>query len=94
MFFCPKCGSIMVLEKRGDKLVLKCTNAKCGYEMEQTDDMLKKLMYTSRPDKKAKVKTTSLIVEARRVKPSKEELEQAKEEFYDLVLEQMGDYGD
>ncbi len=94
MIFCPKCGSVMTLERKGDKLLLKCTNPDCGYEKEPDERTLRALRFVAKPDKKAKVKTTSVIGEARKVKPSKEELEQAKEEFYELVLEQMGDYGE
>ncbi len=94
MMFCPKCGSVMVLERREGKLLMKCTNTECGYNMEPDEKALRALRFVAKPDKKAKVKTTGVIMKAKKAKPSKEELEQAKEEFYELVLEQMGDYGE
>lgn len=94
MITCPKCGSLMVPQRRGDKIVLVCTNPSCGYEKEATEEDLKALKIVAKPDVKAKVRTTGKATEARKARPSVEELEQAKEEYYELVLDQMGEYGE
>lgn len=94
MITCPKCGSLMVPQKRGDKIVLVCTNPSCGYEKEATQEDLRVLRVVAKPSVKAKVRTTGKPAEARKSKLSKEELDQAKEEYYELVLDQMGEYGE
>ena len=91
---CPKCGGIMIPYKRDDgKIVLRCI--RCGYEEEASPEILKRYRVVVKPDKKAKVKTTSKPSEITKEEVKvKEELEQAKEDYYELVLEQMGDYGE
>ncbi len=84
----------MVPQKKDDKTVLVCTNPSCGFEKVATEEELKVLKVVAKPSSKAKVRTTGKPSEARRSKLSKEELEQAKEEYYELVLDQMGEYGE
>ena len=90
MKFCPKCGAPMVPLKKGDTIVLKCI--KCGYEMPATPDILKKYKIESKAGEK--VVTTKVISKHEESAMSKEMLEQAKEEYYEFVLEQMGEYGE
>ena len=92
MKFCIKCGSVMVPVKKDGRLILKCT--RCGYEMEPSEKDLEKYKVRAVADEKAKVISTKVISQTRRAKVSKEELEQAKEEYYELVLDQIGEYGE
>ena len=90
MKFCPKCGGIMVPVRKDGEIVLKCQ--KCGYEMPATEEDLKK--YRVRSKGGEKVLTTKVISKVEQAGMNKEELEQAKEEFYELVLDQLGEYGE
>lgn len=90
MKFCPKCGGPMVPVKKGDTIVLKCI--KCGYEMPAPPDVLEKYKVTKKT--KEKVVTTKVVSEVEKLGVDKEMLEQAKEEYYEFVLEQMGEYGE
>jgi len=90
--FCPKCGGIMVLIKKGDKAYLRCQ--RCGYEVEATEEDLKKYKVVSKVDEKEKVITTKVVSEAKDEAASEEEIERMKEEYYELVLEQLGEYGE
>ena len=92
MRFCPKCGGIMLPVKEGGKVLLRCQ--KCGYTMVPDEKELATYKSVSKPDEKAKVITTKVVSKARRVKASKEELEQAREDYYEFVLEQIGEYGE
>ncbi len=86
MKFCPKCGSMLLPEKRGKKLVLRCPE--CGYEevvkSSETKEYRLEVKATG-----SKVKTTSVVSEESTTKRSEEELEQEKEEFYEVFLEIM-----
>ncbi|WP_460124613.1 transcription elongation factor [Stetteria hydrogenophila] len=84
----------MVPQRRGDKIVLVCTNPSCGYVKEATEEELKELKVVAKPSSTAKLKTTGTVIEAKKLKVSKEELEQAKEEYYEMVLDQIGEYGE
>ncbi|MCE4624277.1 MAG: transcription elongation factor [Desulfurococcales archaeon] len=92
MKFCPKCGGPMVPVKKGDKIVLRCT--KCGYEMPAPPDVIKRYKHVARPHSKEKVVTTKVISKPQQSELDREMLEQAKEEYYEFVLEQMGEYGE
>ncbi|MCD6324063.1 MAG: DNA-directed RNA polymerase subunit M [Desulfurococcales archaeon] len=87
MRFCPKCGTMMVPVRKGKKTVLKCP--KCGYE---------EVLNTNNRDYKIeiketaqKVRTTSVVSEGEEKKRTKEELEQEKEEFYEVFLDLMSE---
>ncbi len=83
----------MVPRKKNGKIVLVCT--RCGYEMEASEKDLKSYMATSKAEKEAHVKTTGEVSEAGATSPkTKEELEQARENYYELVLDQLGEYGE
>ena len=90
MKFCPKCGAPMVPVKKDNTVVLKCT--KCGYEMPAPPEILKKYRLESKT--KEKIVTTKVISKREESEVDKELLEQAKEEYYEFVLEQMGEYGE
>ncbi len=89
--FCPKCGSIMVLVKREEARLLKCS--RCGYEIGMTKE--EEQMYTSTVKREQKVLTTKIIAKKRGLDTKRrEELEQAKDSYYEIVLDQMGEYGE
>ncbi|WP_281086581.1 transcription elongation factor [Caldisphaera lagunensis] len=92
--FCPKCGGVMVPIKKNGKVLLRCT--KCGYEMEATSNAVNEYKSVSKTAEKEKVLTTKTVGQEENVnsEENKEELEQAKEDYYELVLDQMGEYGD
>jgi DNA-directed RNA polymerase subunit M len=89
--FCPKCGSIMMMVRVEEKRLLKCS--RCGYEMEITEGEAR--MYTSTVKGEQKVLTTKAISRKRQLDARRqEELEQAKDAYYEVVLDQMGEYGE
>jgi DNA-directed RNA polymerase subunit M len=91
MRFCPTCGSIMVLVKREEAKLLKCS--RCGYEIGMTKE--EEQMYTSTVKREQKVLTTKIIAKKRGLDTKRrEELEQAKDSYYEIVLDQMGEYGE
>jgi len=89
--FCPKCGSVMMIVKRGDARVFKCS--RCGYEVEVAAG--EEQLYRSTVRGEQKVLTTKVVSRKRSVDTSRqEELEQAKDSYYEIVLDQMGEYGE
>ena len=89
--FCPKCGSVMVLVKREEARLLKCN--RCGYEITMTGE--EEQMYRSIVKGEQKVLTTKIISKKRGLDARRqEELEQAKDSYYEVVLDQMGEYGE
>ncbi len=74
--------------RKGKKLILKCPS--CGYEVEVKGDLRRDYRIEARSDTASKIKTTSVVSEARAGYRSKEEIEQEKEEFYEVFLELMG----
>ncbi len=93
MKFCPRCGGLMVPIKKGKVTVLKCT--RCGYEMPMDSVSAKEYKAVAKPGEK-KVYTTKAVGKEVQVntEENKEELEQAKEDYYELVLDEMGEYGE
>lgn len=80
MQFCPKCGGILVPQRRDNETVLKCS--KCGYELQQQS-----ARYTI-SSQHSKVFTTSVVSEGKKGTRRKEELEQEREEYYkELFME-------
>jgi len=90
--FCPKCGAMMVPVKKDDDTILRCHV--CGYEERASKETLEKYKSVAKPDKKAKVVSTGMVSKASKAGGAKEEIEQAKDDYYELVLEQMGEYGE
>ena len=89
MKFCPKCGTMLVPLRKGKKLVLKCPS--CGYE-EKPKKTSNDYKIEVKTESSRKVKTTSIISEATITQLKKgEELEQEKEEFYEVFLELMSE---
>lgn len=93
--YCPRCRGVMV-PIRGrrirDKVILRCRN--CGYEVEAGPEVLKEYRAREGVSEEAKVLTTKTVGKPLQRRVSKEELEQAKEDYYELVLDQMGEYGE
>lgn len=88
MKFCPKCGTMLVPVRKGKKLVLKCPS--CGYEEKPKKPSDYKIGVKTGADNR--VKTTSIVSEAVTTQLKKEEeLEQEKEEFYEVFLELMSE---
>lgn len=85
MKFCPRCGTLMLPKKEASKEVLKCP--KCGYEESLKASEGYKVSRSVAKD--VKVKTTSIVSEGGRRIRSKEELEQEKEEYYEVFLDLM-----
>lgn len=80
--FCPKCGSIMVPTKRGDKVYLKCN--KCGYE---TTEKEKKYEMRYQVESTKRV-ATAVASEAKETKLTPEEREMLSE-YYEIFLEEF-----
>ncbi len=89
MKFCPKCGSMMLPEKQGRKLVLRCPA--CGYEEVIKSSETKEYNIEVRSRNAEKVKTTSVVSEGGSSRLKEEELEQEKEEFYEVFLDLMSE---
>ncbi|MCD6085005.1 MAG: zf-TFIIB domain-containing protein [Desulfurococcales archaeon] len=89
MRFCPKCGTMLEPVKRNKKTILRCP--RCGYEevVKSTKSSEYKLVVKS--GKENKVKTTSLVSEGKVTSRKKEEIEQEKEEFYEVFLDLMSE---
>ena len=92
MRFCPKCGGIMLPVKEEGKVVLRCQ--RCGYVIIPDKKELETYKNVAKPGEKAKVISTKVVSKARRARANKEELEQAREDYYEFVLEQIGEYGE
>lgn len=92
MKFCPKCGSVMIPRKQEGEPVLVCQG--CGYSMKAGETELTKHYRGFEKAGKGKVLTTKTVSKESGKKLTKEELEQAREEYYEFVLEQMGEYGE
>ncbi len=90
MRFCPKDGAMMELTRKDDKYVLVCPV--CGYEEEISEEEAAVILGVTGTtvNKHKKVKTTSLVSEGKALKRSKEELQQEREETYEIFLDQFG----
>ncbi|MCS7107368.1 MAG: transcription elongation factor [Acidilobaceae archaeon] len=89
MKFCPKCGSVMVPVKRENEVISKCN--RCGYE----EKMEGKEEYKTTVKGSEKVITTKVISKKKGIEVKRdEELEQAKDSYYEIVLDQIGEYGE
>ena len=87
MEFCPKCGGIMIPSKSNNITILKCS--KCGFEKKiaskKADEAYK---INKQIDRSLRTKTTSRISESPHgLSRSKDEIEQEKEEYYEIFLD-------
>ncbi len=91
MKFCPKCGGAMVPRVEAGKRYLLCVRCKYREEVGSEDV---KTHYKGVEKTREKVLTTKTVSRLQSRKLSKEELESIKEEYYEFVLDQMGEYGE
>ncbi len=89
MKFCPKCGTMLEPVRKGKKTLLRCPS--CGYEEALGRKSSKEYKIVMKSNAQEKVKTTSLVSEGRSVQRRKEEIEQEKEEFYEVLLDLMSE---
>ncbi len=82
----------MLPVKKDGKIILRCQ--KCGYEMPAPESVIKEYTAVRRTPEKERVITTKVVAKAEKPEVSKEDIEQAKEEYYELVLDQIGEYGE
>lgn len=77
----------MVPQKKDDNYIYKCPS--CGYEeVSKTGD---KYRLSGKAGAESKVKTTSIVSEGGGITRSQEEIEQEKEEFYEILLDLMSE---
>ena len=89
MQFCPKCGGVMMPVGRQDgKVVLRCM--RCGHQMVVDASQVRR-HYTigSRVPSEERVVTTSRVSEGRGMRRDQEEWEQEREEYREVLLEQL-----
>ncbi|MEM0015368.1 MAG: DNA-directed RNA polymerase subunit M [Zestosphaera sp.] len=87
MKFCPKCGTMLMPVKEGDKTYLVCP--RCGYR-----EVLKeraKYKLESKTSNERRVKTTSVVSSEGEKLRKSEELEQEKENYYEIFLDLMSE---
>ncbi len=77
----------MVPQKTGDDYVYKCP--KCGYE--EISKTGERYRLSGKAGSEPKVKTTSLVSEGGGLARSREEIEQEKEEFYEILLDLLSE---
>jgi DNA-directed RNA polymerase subunit M/transcription elongation factor TFIIS len=77
----------MIPQRSGDAYVYKCPN--CGYEERSGRGSGYKLSGKSSAGNR--VKTTSVVSEGRGAGRSQEEIEQEKEEFYEIFLDLLSE---
>ncbi len=88
MKFCPHCGGLMTPTRKGGKTLLRCI--RCGFEQELTAGVRREYTAAITTDKSLRVITTSRVSEpGKRELRTREELEQEREEFYEIALELM-----
>jgi len=81
--FCPKCGKLLIPDRRGEKTYLVCKS--CGFEKLASESKGYKIVQTVEEGKRRK----TLIVEepAKIVKKRKEEERELMADYYELFLE-------
>lgn len=87
MKFCPKCGTMLMPVKEGSKTYLTCP--RCGYK-----EVLKesgKYKLESKTSNERRVKTTSVVSSEGEKLRKSEELEQEKENYYEIFLDLMSE---
>lgn len=69
----------------GNKRIFKCT--KCGYEIDASQEAVQSYATTSKISAENKVKTSKISESSSKISRSLEEIEQEKEEFYEIFLD-------
>ncbi|MFN3268357.1 MAG: hypothetical protein ACK416_03755 [Zestosphaera sp.] len=87
MKFCPKCGTLLIPVREGDKTYLACS--RCGYKEPLKEGSKYKL--ESKTSSESRVKTTSVVSSEGEKLRKSEELEQEKENYYEIFLELMSE---
>ncbi|MEM2020878.1 MAG: DNA-directed RNA polymerase subunit M [Zestosphaera sp.] len=87
MKFCPKCGTMLMPVKEGDKTYLVCP--RCGYKEALKEGGKYKL--ESKTSNERRVKTTSVVSSEGEKLRKSEELEQEKENYYEIFLDLMSE---
>jgi len=77
----------MIPQRSGDTYIYKCPN--CNYE--ERSDRGRGYRLSGRSSAENKVKTTSVVSEGRGAGRSQEEIEQEKEEFYEILLDLLSE---
>lgn len=77
----------MVPQKKNNSYVYKCPS--CGYE--EVSKTGEKYRLSGKASAESKVKTTSIVSEGGGLARSQEELEQEKEEFYEILLDLLSE---
>ncbi|MEM3142594.1 MAG: DNA-directed RNA polymerase subunit M [Zestosphaera sp.] len=87
MKFCPKCGTMLIPVREEDKTYLVCS--RCGYKEPLKEGSKYKLESKTRTE--SKVKTTPVVSSEGETLRKSEELEQEKENYYEIFLELMSE---
>ena len=90
MRFCPHCGSVLLPRRVNGVFHLVCRE--CGYEREALPGELARYRGRERVPPEAKVLTTHRVVRVRRGYTI--DLGQYKDNYYEVVLENLGEYGE
>ncbi|MEM1928133.1 MAG: transcription elongation factor [Acidilobaceae archaeon] len=89
--FCSKCGSIMAPIRKDKEVVMRCSS--CGYEIPVTEKDRVEMRTVSKGE--PKILTTKTVSKTQATgEERREELEQAKDSYYEIVLESIGEYGE
>lgn len=87
MKFCPKCGTMLIPVREEGKTYLVCSG--CGYKESLREGSRYKL--ESKTSNESRVKTTSVVSSEKEKLRKSEELEQEKENYYEIFLELMSE---
>jgi DNA-directed RNA polymerase subunit M/transcription elongation factor TFIIS len=87
--FCPKCGKLLIPNKREQKIFLVCRN--CGYEKPASESKGYKIVQPVDENKRRK----TLVVDASQIKgrKRKEEEQEQMADFYEVFLENFQEEG-
>ncbi len=77
----------MIPQKSGDTYIYKCPS--CNYE--EKAERSRGYRLSGKSSAENKVKTTSIVSEGRGAGRSQEEIEQEKEEFYEILLDLLSE---
>lgn len=83
--FCPKCGGLMIPIHSKGRTIFKCS--KCGFETVATQEAVQSYVSVSKPSPENRIKTSKISETPSKISRTLEEIEQEKEEFYEIFLE-------